>query len=273
MLSTIHSAKGQEWDRVHVLHVTDGTFPSEFSTGKADLIEEERRLLYVAMTRARHALDLIAPLKYYVGQQARYGDAHVYGTRSRFLTGRGDGDVRRAHLAARRRFGDGDEPRRATFHASMLQCGFETTGLEDRRREPAALHSLSAKLQAPATCFGPPNMELGRQVPHLLTRKISHALSTYSRREPGFAGSNRRVRQASVEAPVLSCTGTQFAFVARLRVRTRKHACATRLGTRRNPAFGVTANMLRPKTKNTGASPVRGCRARAPCLDARLPTT
>ena len=87
VLSTIHSAKGQEWDRVHVLHVTDGTFPSEFSTGKADLIEEERRLLYVALTRARHALDVIAPLKYYVGQQARYGDAHVYGTRSRFLTG------------------------------------------------------------------------------------------------------------------------------------------------------------------------------------------
>ena len=87
VLSTIHSAKGQEWDRVHVLHVTDGTFPSEFSTGKADLIEEERRLLYVALTRARHALDVIAPLKYYVAQQARYGDAHVYGTRSRFLTG------------------------------------------------------------------------------------------------------------------------------------------------------------------------------------------
>jgi DNA helicase-2/ATP-dependent DNA helicase PcrA len=86
VLSTIHSAKGQEWDRVHVLHVTDGTFPSEFSTGKADLIEEERRLLYVAMTRARHALDLIAPVRYYVAQQPRYGDAHVYGTRSRFLT-------------------------------------------------------------------------------------------------------------------------------------------------------------------------------------------
>jgi DNA helicase-2/ATP-dependent DNA helicase PcrA len=86
VLSTIHSAKGQEWDRVHVLHVTDGTFPSEFSTGKADSIEEERRLLYVAITRARHALDLVSPLKYYVAQQPRYGDAHVYGTRSRFLT-------------------------------------------------------------------------------------------------------------------------------------------------------------------------------------------
>ena len=87
ILSTIHSAKGQEWDNVHVLHVSDGTFPNEFATGKAELIEEERRLLYVAMTRARHELDLISPLKYYVTQQTRSGDMHVYGTRSRFLTG------------------------------------------------------------------------------------------------------------------------------------------------------------------------------------------
>jgi DNA helicase-2/ATP-dependent DNA helicase PcrA len=86
VLSTIHSAKGQEWDHVYVLHVTEGTFPSEFATGKAELIEEERRLLYVAMTRAKHALDLVAPLKYYITQQSRHGDGHVFGTRSRFLT-------------------------------------------------------------------------------------------------------------------------------------------------------------------------------------------
>ena len=87
VLSTIHSAKGQEWDNVYLLHLTDGTFPSEFATGKAELIEEERRLLYVAMTRAKNELDLVAPLKYYVTQQSRSGDAHVYGARSRFLTG------------------------------------------------------------------------------------------------------------------------------------------------------------------------------------------
>ena len=52
MLSTIHSAKGREWDAVHVLNVADGNFPVEYATGKAALIEEERRLLYVAMTRA-----------------------------------------------------------------------------------------------------------------------------------------------------------------------------------------------------------------------------
>jgi len=56
ILSTVHSAKGQEWDAVHVLNVTDGNFPSEFATGKPELIEEERRLLYVAMTRAKSEL-------------------------------------------------------------------------------------------------------------------------------------------------------------------------------------------------------------------------
>ena len=86
VLSTVHSAKGQEWDAVYVLNVADGEFPSEFSTGKADQIEEERRLLYVAMTRAKNDLHLIAPLKYYVTGQSKMGDRHVYGAKSRFLT-------------------------------------------------------------------------------------------------------------------------------------------------------------------------------------------
>jgi len=86
VLSTVHSAKGQEWDAVHVLNVSDGNFPNEFATGRPDLIEEERRLLYVAMTRPKSDLHLIAPLKYYVTQQSRMGDRHVYGARSRFLT-------------------------------------------------------------------------------------------------------------------------------------------------------------------------------------------
>ena len=86
VLSTVHSAKGQEWDTVFLLNVNDGNFPSEFASGKPELLEEERRLLYVAMTRARDALHLVTPLKYYVTQQARLGDAHVYGAQSRFLT-------------------------------------------------------------------------------------------------------------------------------------------------------------------------------------------
>jgi DNA helicase-2/ATP-dependent DNA helicase PcrA len=88
VLSTIHSAKGQEWQQVLLLNVNDGNFPSEFATGKPELLEEERRLLYVAMTRARDELHLVTPLRYYVTQQQRLGDAHVYGARSRFLTER-----------------------------------------------------------------------------------------------------------------------------------------------------------------------------------------
>jgi DNA helicase-2/ATP-dependent DNA helicase PcrA len=86
ILSTVHSAKGQEWDAVYILNVADGNFPSEFSTGRSEQIEEERRLLYVAMTRAKHDLHLIAPMKYYVANQPRNGDRHVYGAKSRFLT-------------------------------------------------------------------------------------------------------------------------------------------------------------------------------------------
>ena len=86
VLSTIHSAKGQEWDFVYVLNVADGNFPSEYATGKPEMIEEERRLLYVAMTRARNELHLCAPLKYSVTQQAKEGDAHVYGAKSRFMS-------------------------------------------------------------------------------------------------------------------------------------------------------------------------------------------
>jgi DNA helicase-2/ATP-dependent DNA helicase PcrA len=87
ILSTIHSAKGQEWDAVFLLNVADGNFPSEFAAGHPEQIEEERRLLYVAMTRAKTDLHLIAPLKYYVTQQVRTGDRHVYGAKSRFITG------------------------------------------------------------------------------------------------------------------------------------------------------------------------------------------
>jgi DNA helicase-2/ATP-dependent DNA helicase PcrA len=85
-LSTIHSAKGQEWKVVQVLNCIDGCIPSDMATGNGDDIEEERRLLYVAMTRARDALVLLLPQRFYVHQQRAHGDRHVYATRSRFLT-------------------------------------------------------------------------------------------------------------------------------------------------------------------------------------------
>ncbi len=85
ILSTIHSAKGQEWKTVHVLNVVDGCIPSDMSTGSSEEIEEERRLLYVAMTRARDHLHLMLPQRFYVHQQSAYGDHHVYASRSRFI--------------------------------------------------------------------------------------------------------------------------------------------------------------------------------------------
>ncbi len=86
VLSTVHSAKGMEWDTVYLLNVVDGSFPSEFAAGRAELLEEERRLFYVALTRAQNDLLLFAPMKFYLSGQHRHGDAHVYGGRSRFLT-------------------------------------------------------------------------------------------------------------------------------------------------------------------------------------------
>ncbi|NNF16369.1 MAG: ATP-dependent helicase [Gammaproteobacteria bacterium] len=86
VLSTIHSAKGQEWNSVYIMNVVDGSFPSEFATGDDNLIEEERRLLYVAATRAKDQLHLISPLRFYLPQQQRHGSKHVYGAQSRFMT-------------------------------------------------------------------------------------------------------------------------------------------------------------------------------------------
>jgi len=86
VLSTVHSAKGQEWDAVYVINVADGNFPNEYATGDPAAIEEERRLLYVALTRARDTLELIEPQRYYVTNQPRLGAGYVHGARSRFLT-------------------------------------------------------------------------------------------------------------------------------------------------------------------------------------------
>jgi DNA helicase II / ATP-dependent DNA helicase PcrA len=140
ILSTVHSAKGQEWDAVYVLNVADGNFPSEFAAGRADQLDEERRLLYVAMTRARDQLHLLEPQRYYVTQQPRSGDGHVYGARSRFLT--------EGVLATLERAGPGGEPAQDSTPAASAgvvvdvargcaRCGeagyFAASGLRKRR--------------------------------------------------------------------------------------------------------------------------------------------
>ena len=85
ILSTIHSAKGQEWRSVFVLNCVDGCIPSDLATGSLEEIEEERRLLYVAMTRARDELTLVAPQRFYVHGQPKNGDRSVFAARTRFI--------------------------------------------------------------------------------------------------------------------------------------------------------------------------------------------
>jgi DNA helicase-2/ATP-dependent DNA helicase PcrA len=86
ILSTIHSAKGQEWKSVFILNVVDGCIPSDLSAGTTDELEEERRLLYVAMTRAKDDLHLVLPQRFFVHGQSRQGDRHLYASRTRFIT-------------------------------------------------------------------------------------------------------------------------------------------------------------------------------------------
>ncbi len=84
ILSTIHSAKGLEWDSVYVMHASDGNIPSDMSTRSADQVEEERRLFYVALTRARNHLYVCFPQRYYFHHRQR-SDAHSFAQLTRFL--------------------------------------------------------------------------------------------------------------------------------------------------------------------------------------------
>jgi DNA helicase-2/ATP-dependent DNA helicase PcrA len=85
VLSTVHSAKGLEWQDVHVLALYDGNFPACMSAGSSETVDEERRLLYVAMTRPRRRLHLYVPVRYYHRPRG-IDDAHGFGQPSRFLT-------------------------------------------------------------------------------------------------------------------------------------------------------------------------------------------
>jgi DNA helicase-2/ATP-dependent DNA helicase PcrA len=121
VLSTIHSAKGLEWGAVHVLALYDGNFPADMSAGSKESVDEERRLLYVAMTRARRQLHLYFPVRYYHRPRGT-DDAHGYGKPSRFLTHEVQRlcevvrpDEQPAQLGA-----PGDKPRRITVSVDSL---------------------------------------------------------------------------------------------------------------------------------------------------------
>jgi DNA helicase-2/ATP-dependent DNA helicase PcrA len=85
ILSTIHSAKGCEWDEVHVIDVCDGMIPSDMALTDDEGLEEERRVFYVALTRARNGLYLHRPIRYY-HRRMGLDDGHGYGQLSRFVT-------------------------------------------------------------------------------------------------------------------------------------------------------------------------------------------
>jgi DNA helicase II / ATP-dependent DNA helicase PcrA len=85
VLSTIHSAKGLEWDVVHVIHASDGNLPSDMALSNREGLDEERRLFYVALTRARHGLNVYVPVRYFHRPRGS-DDASSLGKTSRFLT-------------------------------------------------------------------------------------------------------------------------------------------------------------------------------------------
>jgi DNA helicase-2/ATP-dependent DNA helicase PcrA len=86
ILSTAHSAKGREWDAVFIIWAVDGWFPMSRALDSDHELDEERRLMYVAMTRARHHLFVVHPLagyssrltaEYSIHQLSRFFDADV----------------------------------------------------------------------------------------------------------------------------------------------------------------------------------------------------
>ena len=85
VLSTIHSAKGLEWDAVYVIHAADGNIPSDMATKDSEGVEEERRLFYVALTRAKNWLYVLCPLRYYHSYRPGTSDRYGMAQRTRFL--------------------------------------------------------------------------------------------------------------------------------------------------------------------------------------------
>ncbi len=83
VLSTIHSAKGLEWDAVYVLNAADGHIPSDMSTKNDEEIEEELRLFYVALTRAKNSLYVCFPVNTFIRNRTR--GSHSMSQLTRFL--------------------------------------------------------------------------------------------------------------------------------------------------------------------------------------------
>ncbi len=130
ILSTIHSAKGLEWDAVYIIHAADGNIPSDMATGKLEEIEEERRLFYVSLTRAKDWLYVCHPLRYYTASRG-FSDIHGYAQLTRFLSA----SVRPyfQQCQAREELGPADDPH-GTHGDDVHPYGRAVTTEDIRRR-------------------------------------------------------------------------------------------------------------------------------------------
>ena len=144
ILSTIHSAKGLQWDAVYVIHAADGNIPSDMATGKVEEIEEERRLFYVALTRAKDWLYVCHPLRYYAVSRG-FSDIHGYAQLTRFLLGP-RASPPASELAARRAetLGD-DDPHHCCWRRRRLTA---RPGSPRPEEHPAAVKDFSLRREA-----------------------------------------------------------------------------------------------------------------------------
>ena len=124
-----------------VLNCVDGCIPSDLATGSSEEIEEERRLLYVAMTRARDALTLIVPQRFYVHGQAKNGDRYVSAARTRFIPSAAAEALRARRLAAPRRRSSAPpspQARKVDLARACGRCGSDTSLPSPRGRSENA---------------------------------------------------------------------------------------------------------------------------------------
>ena len=239
ILSTIHSAKGQEWKAVHVLNVVDGCIPSDLGTGSTHELEEERRLLYVAMTRAKDELHLIVPQRFYVHnqsaarRQARLCAAHAVHHARHARAFRGH------HVAggeAAARWARSRPARRASMSAPRCAaCGppSEAGAAVDRRRPRASGSGRSGSI--PAQPFGSGPAATAAAIEHLgyvqidtinvIERCHHHILFS---RIPGYRRSDLAHAQ-SVDKSVFEYWTHALAYVpiARLPLLPAPHAAAS----------------------------------------------
>ena len=129
VLSTVHSAKGLEWEAVHLIGAYDGNFPADMSTANEEGVAEERRLFYVALTRARRRLHVYVPFRYYHRARGR-DDAHGYGQASRFLSDA----VQDLFTVTRTSEASAGRSRRGAFTASDRGLGGRAVRLTPNRR-------------------------------------------------------------------------------------------------------------------------------------------